>query len=193
MALTLVSGPAAEPVTAAEMRTHLRLDTTDEDTYLGLLITAARERLVEITARPFVYETYEERLTEFPTGTNRIRLSRAPVVSVTSVTYQDSTAATNTFSADDYHVETAPEPGSVTLKYQKTWPTTTLETGHPVTVTYRAGYASAAASVPERRRLMLKALVAHWYAHREPVLTGTIQTKLPDHMQALILADRLWL
>ena len=193
MALTLVSGPAAEPVTAAEMRTHLRLDTTDEDTYLGTLITAARLRLVDLTSRPFVYETYEERLTEFPTGSSRIRLSRAPVVSVTSVKYTDSAGATNTFATADYKVETAPEPGSVTLGYQESWPSTTLDTGHPVVVTYKAGYASAAATLPENRRLMVKALVAHWYAHREPVLTGTIQTRLPDHLQALILADKLWL
>ena len=44
MTLTLLSGPAEEPVSLAEARAHLKLDATEEDALLTALLTAARRR-----------------------------------------------------------------------------------------------------------------------------------------------------
>ena len=46
----LIAPPAAEPVTLAEARSWLRVDTTDEDGAIASLISAARE-IVEMTTR----------------------------------------------------------------------------------------------------------------------------------------------
>ena len=54
MSLTLVSPPAAEPVTLAEAKSHLKLDTSDEDTLIASLITAARARAEWHTGRALV-------------------------------------------------------------------------------------------------------------------------------------------
>ena len=45
MGLKLVSPPEVEPLTLAEAKAHLRLDTDADDAYVSALITAARERI----------------------------------------------------------------------------------------------------------------------------------------------------
>ena len=42
MALKLITAPAAEPVSTSEAKSHLRVDTTADDTYIGTLMTVAR-------------------------------------------------------------------------------------------------------------------------------------------------------
>jgi len=42
MALVLTSGPASEPVTLAEAKTHLRVDGSAEDTLIASLIITSR-------------------------------------------------------------------------------------------------------------------------------------------------------
>jgi len=41
------TAPAVEPVSLSEAKTHCRVDTSDDDAYIGSLITVAREYLEE--------------------------------------------------------------------------------------------------------------------------------------------------
>jgi uncharacterized phiE125 gp8 family phage protein len=45
MALRLTSAPAAEPLTVAEAKAHLRIDSANEDTLLASLILTSRLHL----------------------------------------------------------------------------------------------------------------------------------------------------
>jgi uncharacterized phiE125 gp8 family phage protein len=81
MSLQLLAPPAAEPVTLAEAKAHLKLDTSDEDALVAALITAARARAEWHTGRAFVTQRWRLRLDAWPQQ-GVIELPLPPLVSV---------------------------------------------------------------------------------------------------------------
>ena len=45
---------------------------------------------------------------------------------------------------------------------------------------FRCGYGALATAVPAAVKVAIKHTVAHWYNHRESVITGTIVADMPD-------------
>ena len=82
MGLKLVTAPAAEPVTLVEAKTHLRLDTSSDDTYVSALITAARERVELFLRRALITQVFEFAVDDFPAYDRAIDLPRPPLRSV---------------------------------------------------------------------------------------------------------------
>ena len=64
----LTSAPATEPVSLAEAKLHLRVETvmTDDDTLIQALITAARQTAESITRRAFITQSWKLVLDQFP-------------------------------------------------------------------------------------------------------------------------------
>lgn len=166
------SAPAAEPVSTAEAKTHLRIDHTDEDTYIGTLVTTARLSLEAMTRRAFVTQTRVARYDSFPAVFEH---HRSPLQSVSSIAYIDTAGASQTLSASLYSVDTYTEPGRVIPAYGESWPSTRIVM-NAVTETYIAGY-GAAAAVPENVKHCIKRLLSHWYEFREPMIVGTIVSR----------------
>lgn len=186
--LTLVTAPAVEVVTAAQVKSHARIDTTADDTHLSsFLIPAARRHLESAYNLAMVNQTWDLALDEFPNDPDRpIWIPRYPLVSITSITYVDTAGASQTWASSKYRVDTAHRPGRVTPAYGETWPSTRDQTG-AVVVRFVAGHGAAATDVPEVMRLAVMAYVAHLYAHRELVTDQSLGA-VPSHI-TWMLAD----
>ena len=183
--LTVLSGPATEPVTTAEAKAHLRVEHGSDDTLIGSLVTAARE-LVEATCdRTLVTTAWVLTLPGFPADGGPLRLPRGPLQTITSVAYVDAAGTSQTLSASRYLVDASADPGTVTPAHGYSWPGT-RDQEKAVTVTYVAGYGTAA-SVPERVKLAVKMLVGHWYETREAAGTAPL-TPAPMGVDALLMA-----
>lgn len=167
--ISVVTGPAAEPITLAEVKKHLEIaDAIDQhNTKLNTLIATARERAEAITNRQLMTATLELRLDRFPSGNEEIKLPRSPLQSVTSVKYQDTTDTQQTLSSANYKVITAREPGEVHLKFGQAWPVANYE-DDVVIVRYVAGYTSAA-NVPNTIKLAMLIMVSDWFWDRSGV------------------------
>ena len=59
MSLKLVTAASTYPVTLAEAKLHLRVDSTDEDTLITALITAATEMCEQKTGRAIMQQTWD--------------------------------------------------------------------------------------------------------------------------------------
>jgi uncharacterized phiE125 gp8 family phage protein len=85
--IQIVTPPASEPLTLAEVKEFLRVDHSDDDATLAIFITAARQLCESYTRMALLPTTFEEYFDDFPqyTGTfkDEIRLSRSPVSAVT--------------------------------------------------------------------------------------------------------------
>jgi len=139
VSLNQTSPPSYEPITLEEAKRHLRVTHNDDDTLIGALIAAARDKAQTIQDRQLVTATWVLKMDAFPSG-DEIRVPLPPLQSVTSITYTDTDGVSQTMSSGDYDVDTASEPGRIALSYGASWPSTRTEID-AVTVTYVAGYA----------------------------------------------------
>jgi uncharacterized phiE125 gp8 family phage protein len=196
MALTLVTPPASEPIALQEAKEHCRIDGTDEDALMAGLITAARDYVENVTGRQLVTATWDLTLDRFPCWPYAIDMPRAPLQSVTSISYVDTDGHTQTVSSATY-VVSAPagataERGRISLAYSQVWPPT-LWQANVVTVRFVAGYGNADA-VPQALKQAMLLGIGHWYENRVPVISGRGFTaiELPITVDALLGPYRTW-
>ena len=188
MSLSLVTPPAVEPVTLVEAKAHLRETSSDSDTYITTLITAARSYIDGkdgILNRAICTQTWELLLDEFP---DEIAVPLPTLQSVESVKYLDSSGVLQTLSTDDYTVDEVSEPGRIVPV--DSWPTTG-DYINAVTVRFIAGY-GVAADVPTTIKQAMLLLIGHWYENREAVVVGQIPATLPIALDALLGPHKVW-
>jgi uncharacterized phiE125 gp8 family phage protein len=196
MSLSLVTAPATEPLTLAEVRAHLRVTVADEDDLLASLIVAAREYAETFTHRAFLAQTWDLQLDGFPQcfstldGAGSIWVPKAPLVSVTSLSYVDTAGVTQVWPASNFTVD-APvgpkaRPGRLTPAYAVYYPVT-RRVPNAVTVRFVAGYGTAAAAVPASIKAAMKLLIGNWWINRDAAaLVRASADVLPFGVDALL-------
>ena len=193
--LTRQTSPAVEPVTVAEAKAHLRVDVSDDDTYIGTLITAAREWCEQYLDRTLVNTQWVMRFDSFPSdGTQDIELPRPPMslagtTTAVSLTFTSETGGTQAFSTNSFRVDRNATPGAVKTLYGQTWPPHLMD-DNAVSVTWWAGYGSAGSSVPAAVRHAILMLVGHWYESRSTVLVGSISKQMEFAVESLLSSHR---
>lgn len=181
----LKTAPTAEPVSTAEAKTHLRVDSSDDDTYIDTLVKAARYVCEAMTNRQLITATYELYLDGFPSDNAWIYLPHPPLQSVTSIAYTDSAGDAQTLSSSTgYQTDTKGIIGHVEPARFTIWPATYADTLNTVTITYKAGYGDASTNVPQSAIHGIKLLVGNWYENRESVVLGQMPATLPMAVEA---------
>lgn len=184
-ALTVVTAAASYPLTVEDAKAHLRVYHTDDDAYIEALIAAATSHVENFTRRALITQTWDMKLDTF--GGWYITIPKPPLQSVTAAnfTYVDGAGSTTQVSTSVYDVDTDSEPGRVTLAYSQTWPTPRT-VPHAVSLRFVAGYGDDGADVPAPILHAIKLYISHLYENREPVVTGTISTAIPETLHALL-------
>ena len=168
--LKVTSAPAEEPITLAEAKAHLKVDTTADDAYITTLIVAARKAVEDYTNLALIDTTFEQAFDGFPEATRlnpyqSLVLWRAPLISVTGVAYTAEDGTSTTEDAANYTVDSYRRPPSVSPVSGYGWQAT-QDTPASVIVTFRAGYADAD-SVPEHIKQAMLLMIGSWYDNRE--------------------------
>lgn len=164
MSLCLTSAPASEPITLTEAKTHLKVDTTDDDTLITTLITAARSRAEWYTGRAFITQGWTLWLDAWPRW-GIVEIPLAPLISVSSVTVYGIDDSATLVDSTSYRVDTASTPGRVALKNALSPPVVTLRVIDGVAIGFSAGYGDAAA-VPVQIKQAVLCIIADLYSHR---------------------------
>lgn len=190
--LNRTTDPASAVVSTAEFKAHARVDVSDDDTYIDTLVAAATRRFEQETNRALVTQTWAMTLDHFPYSERPIRLPRAPLQSVSSITYVDNNGDTQTWDSSKYSVDSNSLPARIYLAHGEAYPTT-RDIENAVTVTFVAGFGDASTDVPPDIVHAIKLLAGHWYEHRESVLVGTVVTNMPQSWSYLANAWKVWL
>jgi uncharacterized phiE125 gp8 family phage protein len=181
MPMQLITPPAAEPVSLAEAKLHLRVDFDEDDALIQALISAARHAAEMLTQRQLVTARWRMVLDSFPgcglmgvpagqsftLPGHAILLTKSPVTSVVEIRYLDMAGIWQVMPAANYTVDNACEPGRITPVFGQIWPIALPQIG-AVSVIFDAGYGSAA-DVPEGLKSWIKLRLGSLYAHREEV------------------------
>jgi uncharacterized phiE125 gp8 family phage protein len=180
--VTVVTPPAAEPITLAEAKLQCRVTGSAEDALLEPLITAAREAFEAEANVALVTRTL--RLTVDGFGVKPIRLPFPPAASISSVKYIDAAGVQQTLDAAEYVLDGSRQPAVLRTAYGRSWPTVRLQHA-AVEVEYVAGFGGPA-DVPELAKAAIKLLLGHLFSNREAVTIGTIANETPLAYRRLV-------
>ena len=169
--ITVVTANTWEPVTLEEARLWTRADPDDtsQDAMLLELIQAARERAEDLTGMSLVRQTLRWSIDKFPASDLPLEIPWPPLISVTSITYMDSSGDWQALagSPDQWILNTAAMPAKITPLYGESWPDVRDRSGN-VQIEFVCGYA-AAAQVPARAKLWMRKKITDWDCDRETI------------------------
>jgi len=197
MTLTRLTAPAALPVTLAEAKAHLRVDSADEDALITTYLAAAVAELdgdAGLLSRALITQRWRY---EFPLRGHRLAattgfpLPLPPCQAVESVTHTDG-AGVDWLLAPEAVTVTGlggHDKARVSLAPTGSWAGTSLGT---VAVVFRAGYGDAPEDVPAPIRSAILEAVANRYAFRESSALGAAFSSYPQSAIRALDNYRQW-
>jgi len=177
----VTTAPDVEPILLADAKVHLRVDGTDEDTLIDILITAAREMVEKRTNRSLITQTRTVKMDYFPLS-DTILLPHGPVQDVTHVKYYDEDEVLQTLSDTLYWVDVDSDIARIVVK-DDGWPETE-DMPNAVQLEYEAGDGDAGSDVPKPLVQAMYLILGHLYENREQV--GEIRHELPFGAEILM-------
>ena len=192
MSWQITTEPATEPITLVEAKAHLRVDFSDEDTYIDTLIVSARRYCEAYCNRVFITQTWRQNLSEW---VNPIQLKVNPVISVTSLKYYDTNEAQQTITdnANNYQKDLNSDVAKIYEGLVNTFPAIG-STINPIEIITVCGY-GAAADVPDDIKHAIKFMVSYFYENREgvnvPLNSAASDIKPPTAVKSLLTRYRV--
>jgi hypothetical protein len=201
MSLKLITAPAIEPVTLADVFLHTRMSHSTEDDLLNTWIKSARKRAEEYQRRAYIGQVWEMAFDGFPCLP--LSLPRWPLLQLISIKYYDTANAETVLYYDgynpvttteeggaepetnaDFYVDTDEEPGRIAHAYAKTWPSVILRSINSVKIRFAAGYGLTASDVPENVKEAIM-LYCSWRNENRAA-----ETEFPDEFYSLLRFER---
>mgnify|MGYP002260261347 CR=1 FL=1 len=179
----VITPASTYPVSLTEAKSHLKVDTTADDTYITSIIKAATQLSEEYTNRFFIDTIIDQTCSDFA---QLQTLFKSKVSAVAHVKYYDSDNSLQTLSATIYDTQLQYEPSQIQLADDKSFPEITKR-NDAVVARYTVGYGSAASDVPEIIKQAILLTLGNWYENRMSVITGRTTTEMP--MSAKFLLD----
>jgi uncharacterized phiE125 gp8 family phage protein len=177
-AYQLVPGPELEPITEAAAVEHLNLPSFVDAAKVSEAIRGARMLAEKYMGRGLLTQTWKYAQDVF---TDEIRLPMAaPLQSVTSVKYYNTSGTLTTLASSAYLVDTLSEPGRIYLAPSQVWPSLQSDRPLAVEITYVVGWTDAGL-IPGNIIDGLYLAIGDTFEHREGTLVGTITSELPTN------------
>lgn len=212
MATVQTSAPAVEPITLAEAKAHLRIDTADEDGLIQSLIMTSRLHIEIALGLALISQSWSCFFDRWPSMSG----SRVGPLQPSGAAFVLANAATrNYFAADAVTLPISPVKSVDAIRvYAEDGTffalplagfTVDLVSRHPriirkqgtdtpqpgrcmngLEIAVTCGFGATPADIPAPIRQALLLLVAHWYEHRDPGEIGTPEARIPDVVSHLL-------
>jgi len=192
MRIEYLSISSNEPIALEQAKAHLRIDHSEDDSYIRILIRAARERAEGFTGRSFVAKQMNLYLVDY---TDTVDLPGEPVSTIDSVEYLNTSNAWITLTASLDYLLLKQSTGSA-LKLNNISSLLSTEFVEKIRIKYTTGvYASGPLDpvkipFPDSVRYAMLLMIRTMYDTREDVVTGTIINAIPQNSEYLLAPFR---
>lgn len=216
--LVRLTEPIVDPITLAQAKAHLRIDSSAEDALITSLITTSSRWAEDYCDRTWTHTQWKLSVDSFygnvgspvqfglkSDGNNiagrqsvvpnlDLELPRPPLgfagtATAITITFTPTDAgSTTTLDASEFRVDRLSTPGVVRPLYGQSWPGHLLDF-NSTTVTFFAGYSTDGAGVPSAAKSAILMLVAHLWKNRE-MTTETALSEVPLGVKALLDTQR---
>lgn len=186
MPAILLVPPSAEPWSAAEAKSFLRVEHDEDDAIIASLISAARSHVEALTRRALLTQTWRFVLDAWPDD-GRFTLRMGPLRSVVAARVYDHAGNASAIDVATFVVDAA---ANVVASPYWSLPAP----GRPVAgieLDVVLGYGALASDVPDGLRHAIRMLVAHWYENRGLAAIGANVAMLPAGVSAVIAPYRM--
>lgn len=178
MPIKIITLPTVEPITLAEAKLHLRVDSAEEDALIAAQLSAARESAEQFLGVALAVQTWELALDAFPAGA--IELPGGLVSAVESITYANAAGVDQIAAGSSYYLDSYSTPNWLVPSYGTTWPSS-YATPNAIRVRYVVGGATVSPSIKAAILLTL----GHLFAQREDTAVVSLAA-IPMGSRALL-------
>lgn len=175
-----------EPVTLSQAKAHLRIDSTDDDTYVTTLISVARSACENYLGYMLGYNSAVSfYLDKFPNETV-IHLNGVWQPGTVVITYYDENDAQQTWAAANYFVDSHSQPARIFLKESGEYPDTSDNVPSGIKIGMTNAGPSDVDEIPKAIHQAILLVIGRYYELRQDVVTGTIATEIPKMVEHLL-------
>lgn len=184
MPLILTAGPACEPVSLAEAKSHCRISTDADDSLLSSLILAARLHIEQSLGLALLQQKWAFYLDHWPT-TQYAELPISPLISIDAVRLHSSAGSIVALDPRLFVADAVSRRPRLARTEAQCWPMP-LRNINSIEIAFTAGYGVNPEDVPAPLKHAIMLLVAHWYEAREPVTLGNEAEMVPLTVASLL-------
>ncbi len=184
MPAILTIPPVVEPLSLAEVKDHLKVETIADDALITRLITTARQQVEKQINKVLINQSWAIYLDNW-LAYGEVELPVSPVNQINNL---------RTFSIDDiasivdpshYYADLVSDPQRLILRGSRIW----QKPGRPangIEIDVTAGFGTEGDSVPGPLRQAMFLLITHWYENRQPDCSGAPIVSVTSALQALL-------
>ncbi len=188
LARTRLVAPAAQALTLAEAKLHLKVTTNALDDLVLAYLAAATEAAEREVELALLTQQWEVALDGWWAGD--LALPYPPLVTVDEIRYRDENDVEQVLPADVYEVAPEYRPGRVRLAPGKSWPSL-YPRSEAVRVRFTCGHGGTPDAVPEGIRQAVRLLLAHNERNAEAVVRGEAPVEVPLGARWLLAKYRI--
>ena len=173
-------------ISVNDAKDHLRVDLNDDDAYIQSLIDISVAMIEQYTRRFYRAADYKVHLDQFPY--DYIDLQFGGINEFTGIRYNDAAGTEVILPTADCDVDLKHEPARIYIAKSKTWPTTE-NAPNSVTISFSAGSENTD-NIEKPLVHAMKLLIGHFYENRQTV-SDRVHYKMPMAIEYLINPYRI--
>ncbi len=177
MSVQVLVPASMEPVSLAETKTFLQLDSSHDDALVADLVRAATEAVEQTTGRALIARTLRQTLKSWP-DKGIIELAIRPLISITQVQSVDAMGVASLVDPGDYYVDVNRARIIALPAFLRP---AFMHPAEELQIDFVAGYGVDTSFIPASFRMSVLLIVRDLYEHR-----GETGGALPLRAQALL-------